>query len=151
MTLDRDKFMKVCGLLGSDQDGQILAAAYQANKMLRAAGLVWQEVLEPHNGNPFGGDRLLRENRRLQDENARLRAELANKQPGSPADDKFDEVAAVKECLKHFDHVSQWEREFLESIDGALVRWGHLTDKQRVVLTKIVAKLRAMEVWGLDT
>jgi len=41
-----DKLAKVCGLLGSDQDGERAAAAYHATVILRAAGFTWRDVIE---------------------------------------------------------------------------------------------------------
>ena len=44
--IDPDLLAKVCGLLGSDHDGERSAAAYRASQMLRAAGLTWRELVE---------------------------------------------------------------------------------------------------------
>ena len=141
MTFDREKFVKVCGLLGSDMDGQVLAAVHQANKMLRAAGLVWSEALGQPNGNSVNDSVLRGENQRLRLEVARLRAAL------EAAEDEFDEVGAVKECLRHLDHVNDWEQNFLQYIGSALTRWGRLTDKQRETLDRVITRLKARGVW----
>jgi hypothetical protein len=45
--LDRDRLACVLGLLGSRHDGEVLAAARAAERMRRAAGLTWREVIEP--------------------------------------------------------------------------------------------------------
>lgn len=42
--MDVDRFRKVCGLLGSDQDGERSAAALKATEMLKAAGKSWEQV-----------------------------------------------------------------------------------------------------------
>jgi hypothetical protein len=45
MTIDTDKLAKILGMLGSAHDGEALAAARQADAMLRRAGLTWHDVL----------------------------------------------------------------------------------------------------------
>ena len=45
MELDRGRFIRVCGMLDSEHDGEVVAAARQATKMLRDAGITWREVL----------------------------------------------------------------------------------------------------------
>lgn len=42
---DHGLFVKVCGRLGSDADGERAAAAHKASQMLRNAGLTWADVL----------------------------------------------------------------------------------------------------------
>lgn len=44
MSLDAARFAKICGLLGSDHDGERAVAARKATEMLRAAGMTWQGV-----------------------------------------------------------------------------------------------------------
>lgn len=41
----RDRLAKILGLLGSDADGEVLAAARQAVEMQRACGLTWDQLL----------------------------------------------------------------------------------------------------------
>lgn len=41
------KLTKVCGLLGSDHDGERAAAAWQATRLLRQAGLTWADLFAP--------------------------------------------------------------------------------------------------------
>src|SRR5947209_2773522 len=44
---DRRKLAKLLGLLGSDHDGEALAAARQAEGLRRRAGVSWSDVLQP--------------------------------------------------------------------------------------------------------
>ena len=46
MTLERDKLVKILGLLGSDKTGEILSAARAANALIRNANTGWAEVLK---------------------------------------------------------------------------------------------------------
>jgi hypothetical protein len=43
--LDRDKLLKLLALLGSDQEGEVLAAARRIDIMLREAGRDWDDIL----------------------------------------------------------------------------------------------------------
>jgi hypothetical protein len=48
--LDRDRLAKVLGLLSSDHDGEVTAAARQAERLRRQAGVSWPDVLAPDLG-----------------------------------------------------------------------------------------------------
>ena len=41
------KLAKVCGLLGSDHDGERSTAAWHATKLLQAQGMTWADVFAP--------------------------------------------------------------------------------------------------------
>ena len=45
--VDRQRLARVCGLLGSEHDGEALAAARQAEKIRKKLGLTWEELLVP--------------------------------------------------------------------------------------------------------
>jgi len=45
--VDRQRLARVCGLFGSDRDGEALAAARQAEKIRKKVGLTWEELLVP--------------------------------------------------------------------------------------------------------
>jgi hypothetical protein len=45
MTFDRGRFVRVCGLLDSAHDGEVVNAARAALRMLKDAGLSWAEVV----------------------------------------------------------------------------------------------------------
>ncbi len=45
--LDRTKLAKFLGMVGSDHDGEATAAARMAHKLVKAAGLTWDEVINP--------------------------------------------------------------------------------------------------------
>ena len=46
-TLDRGRLAKLLGLLGSDHDGEVVAAARQAERLRAEAGLTWPEIIVP--------------------------------------------------------------------------------------------------------
>jgi hypothetical protein len=58
----RDKLAKVCGLLGSNHDGERAAAAHQATEILRRHGLTWAELIlaTPAEASDGGGWRAMR-------------------------------------------------------------------------------------------
>ena len=43
--LDRPKLARVLGMLGSEHDGEVLAAAHVADTMVRKSGLSWAKIL----------------------------------------------------------------------------------------------------------
>ena len=45
--VDLQRLARVCGLLGSEHDGEALAAARQAEKIRKRMGLTWAELLVP--------------------------------------------------------------------------------------------------------
>lgn len=54
-SLDKEKFVKLLGLLTSNQDGEVLAAAKKSNEALKAAGLTWSEVFAFSDNPQFEG------------------------------------------------------------------------------------------------
>ncbi|MBI3516654.1 MAG: hypothetical protein HY060_21695 [Proteobacteria bacterium] len=48
--LDRDKLLKLLALLGSDQEGEVLAAARRIDAMLREADRGWDEIVTVPSG-----------------------------------------------------------------------------------------------------
>lgn len=45
MSLDRRRLARCLGLLGSDHDGEVLAAARRAYALLRSSGMTWEDVV----------------------------------------------------------------------------------------------------------
>jgi hypothetical protein len=52
-----DQLAKVCGLLGSKQDGERAAAAWQASRILSENGLTWRELVQAAAGTSIQFDR----------------------------------------------------------------------------------------------
>ena len=46
-SFDAPRFIKVCGMLASDHEGERASAAMLASRMLRAAGMTWEDALSP--------------------------------------------------------------------------------------------------------
>jgi hypothetical protein len=45
--LDREKLARVLGMLGSEHDGEVIAAARQAERIRCDAGMTWGQILTP--------------------------------------------------------------------------------------------------------
>jgi hypothetical protein len=45
--LDRDRLAKLLGMMGSTHDGEVVAAARQAERLRADAGLTWHEIVLP--------------------------------------------------------------------------------------------------------
>ena len=45
--LDRERLVKLCGMFGSDHPGERANAAAAADKLIRAAGMRWPDVIHP--------------------------------------------------------------------------------------------------------
>src|SRR5437868_14336476 len=45
VTLDRDRLARVLGMLGSAHNGEVVAAARQAERLRADAGLTWREIV----------------------------------------------------------------------------------------------------------
>jgi hypothetical protein len=81
------RLVRICGLLGSDQAGEAASAAAAATKLIRSAGLTWQELLEP--------------------------IVVAPPPPRPPSPDWR---AAVGECLQQSCLFTKWECDFLSNL-----------------------------------
>lgn len=58
----------------------------------------------------------------------------------SPIDQMAADKVKIRDLYKTADYLSEWETSFLRSIGGVLNRGYPLSEKQRAVLDKIIAK-----------
>jgi hypothetical protein len=47
LLIDRERLIKLLGLLGSDHNGEIAAAGRMADALIRDAGVTWADVIAP--------------------------------------------------------------------------------------------------------
>jgi hypothetical protein len=115
--LDPDRLRKLCGMFGSDHDGEVSNAARMADKLVRAAGLTWADVIA-----------------------APAKVSHAKPPEGYRANHGSDlDWRDLRDfCLKHMWTLSAKERSFI--ID--LGRWHRLTPKQRDWLQAIHDRVR---------
>jgi hypothetical protein len=108
------RFVKVCGLLASNHDGERAAAAAKATDMLRQHGLTWENVIAC--GCPKAAD------------------------SSSPDWRRADHRARARHALLRASVLTPWEREFLNSI---ALRAAPLTERQAATLARIERKAGA--------
>ena len=109
------RLARVCGLLGSDFDGERAEAARRATQILRDAGLTWRDLVA-----------------------ASPASRPAPREPREGRDSvaPFDHVAAVRQCLADEALFSAWERAFLRTIQ----HWPRLSPRQRDILGRLVSR-----------
>src|SRR5690348_11476254 len=86
--LDGERLVKSCGMLGSEYVGERAAAAAQADRLIRAAGLGWPDIILP----------------------ALPPAPVETPAPTRPFSNPIEFVFANAECL------SEWENGFIKSL-----------------------------------
>jgi hypothetical protein len=110
--VDRQRLARVCGLLGSDHDGEALAAARQAEKIRQKVGLTWEELLVP---------------------STRQRA------ADPPPEDLTDWRWACHFCLKRYQWLTSWELDFVATVARYTKP---PSAKQMIILRRLVARCR---------
>ncbi len=113
--LDRERLVKLCGMFGSDHDGERANAAAAADKLIRHSGMRWGDVINP-----------------------------ALPLPPEPQTETDDPFRDCDWCLDFRDSgvLTKWEVDFLRSVGIRLARGGSLSDKQSRVLARLVEKCR---------
>lgn len=127
---DLKTFIRICGRLGSDHDGECVAAAKAATKFLAKHSLTWEEVLTPS-------------------ERPMMVASVTTDDDRSfdpPPDLSW--VAAAKLCLEEPAALkNDREIEFLVGIIQRSQRWPTLTDKQGIWLADICGRRGVAWTW----
>ena len=70
--IDRERLIKLLGLLGSDHNGEIAAAGRVADALIRDAGVTWADVIAPETVQRELIDALRAENEELREKVHRL-------------------------------------------------------------------------------
>jgi hypothetical protein len=70
--IDRERLIKLLGLLGSDHNGEIASAGRMADALIRDAGVTWADVIGPDAAQRKVVDALRAENTELQEQVRRL-------------------------------------------------------------------------------
>lgn len=111
----RDRLVKLCGLLGSDHAGERDSAAVMASRLLRECGLTWADVILPQ----------------LELADAAGSNRAAPPTTGGHA-------AAARWVLARQVMLNRWERSFIEGIQDRPT----LTPRQAATLAGIIDRLR---------
>ena len=110
--VDLQRLARVCGLFGSDYDGEALAAARQAEKIRKKLGLTWEELLVPP-------------------------TRQRSKDP--PPEDLTDWRLACHFCLEHYWLLTSWEQDFVATVARYTKP---PSAKQLIILQRLVARCR---------
>src|SRR5215469_3501034 len=85
--LDRERLVKLCGMFGSDHAGERANAAAAADRLIRAVGMRWLDVILPALPSPARDQ------------------------------DRIDTVAdAIRFMLLHDEVLTSWESDFIRSV-----------------------------------
>ena len=119
----RQRLVRLCGMLGSDHDGERANAGRFADRLIREAGLTWDQLIAaPQLARP----------------------EPTKRPPPQPASEPWttgvDDPSAKAEAIlaRHRAVLTPWEVEFLGSLT-----WRPLSVKQQAAFDRIVAKVQA--------
>lgn len=115
---DRDKLIKVLRMFGSNHDGEVSAAARRAHEIVKKHSLDWDDLVKQY------------------------RQQQYNSAGFADVEDEHDGAVLIRRARKFEQYLTEWERDFLQSISDSLLEWGHLTVKQRAVLDRINNKLK---------
>ena len=113
-----ERLSKLCGLFGSDFEGERANAARMADDLIRGFGLTWKDVISPRQSRTPGPDQIWREPYNHQD--------------------------AARACLRFAEALTEWERKFCRSVLG----YTRLSEKQQRVLGRLVDKAREFAQTG---
>lgn len=106
MEINKNKLVKLLGMLGSTHDGEVVAAARAAERMLKEAGITWAELFS--------------DSQPVEPVQASYEA--------THSDYYQDEIIRrmVDECIRYGEKFTKWETNFLHS----LKLQKHFTPKQ---------------------
>lgn len=120
-TLDCDRLAKLCGMFGSDHAGEWANAAAAADKLVRAAGLRWPDVVLPA---------------------------LAPPDPDPPSW-ITGPFWIANYCLDFRDTIlTAWETEFCRNVGIRAANGGRVSPKQRAILCELFGKCRRNNAGG---
>jgi len=120
--LDRRRLAKLCALLSSDKDGEVLAAARKANQMVRQSGLSWEAVLVALPA---------------------PKAKKAPPQPKPPPTPVSPILEKIKFCRRYPGFLYSNEQDFLFTLQRRIKYGNEPTEKQSAWLEKILARILA--------
>jgi hypothetical protein len=148
----RNRLSKLLGILGSDHAGERDNAGVAANRLVRDAGLTWNQVL--HRPRPMP-DRVgesrkpaeraakpARKAKRGKRSTGRDDMDRQDAKPQAGPQDPSPQTIAAFLVTKHRASMSAWEADFC----GGLHRFPALSEKQRAVLKRIAERILRREV-----
>jgi hypothetical protein len=127
---DREKLIKLLGMIGSSADGEALNAARLANKLVSDRGLTWGQVLAVNGAQVWP-----------QGAHQTVWPQSSWSPPPPPRPSQMERWRTVADFIKTYRaaEINDWEQHFLASI---LSKRSALTPKQMETLVKIGQKCR---------
>lgn len=108
---ERTRLVNILGMLGSEHAGERASAALLAARLVRERGLSWSDVVPSSAGSIIPN---------------------ASRGVAEPISD-------LGLCLRHVEHLTQWEQGFVKSVAGRRSR----TIKQTAMLSRLCETLRS--------
>jgi hypothetical protein len=110
--VDLRRLARVCGLFGSEHDGETLAAARQAEKIRQKLGLTWEELL----------------------------VRSSRQRPADPPPEELTDWRwACHFCLERYWLLTSWELDFVATVARYTKP---PSTKQLIILQRLVARCR---------
>ena len=110
--VDLRRLARICGLFGSDHDGEALAAARQAEKIRKKMGLTWEELLVPS---------------------------TRQRSADPPPEELTNWRLACHFCLERYRWLTSWELDFVATVARYKKP---PSAKQMAILQRLVARCR---------
>ena len=139
--LDREKLAKVLAMVGSQHDGERANAAGLADRMVRAAGLTWEQVLTAAGTS-----------RAASDYGSAWQAGFAAGSAAKEADqqsgeDRWEEFAESEPDLAEWiSKKADRGQEFAKSLRAGVCKFGSLTERQEAAVRRNIAREKE-QVW----
>lgn len=161
--LDREKLAKVLAMAGSQHDGERANAAALADRMRRAAGLTWEQLLTPAGGSSRGsGDSAAWQAAYAAGMQAGFAAatkEAGQRSSGGPdgwrwkngdqqsGEKRWAEFAESQPDLaKWITEKAKRGQEFAKSLRAGVCNFGSLTERQEAAVRRNIAREKE-HVW----
>lgn len=107
-----DRLAKICGLLGSDSDGERASAAFQATKLLQGAGITWRELVEAAAGKTWPHEHV----------RTKPVKRPPKRNPPPPKPSKPDWSSMMTACILLSYRLEQWERSYISHLKARGMR-----------------------------
>jgi hypothetical protein len=144
--LDLKKLGRVIAMVGSSHEGEALNALRRADRMLRDAGMRWEDILSPRHELEIATEAAAV----LLAENTELKAELEQLRTTGTAIATWSEVGAAIADTQHsarwaldlHHHGRVWLSDFELRFLGTCTRWdGRLTSKQTQIFQRVMERI----------
>lgn len=135
-TEDKERLLKLLGMLGSEHDGERAAAALKASQFLKKRNLSWSDVLGGGGGSYNAG---------FEAGFSQAKGQFSNGQGGEKSNTSgdnamggyFEKLKWIKDTEGLHEYLSDWEKTFVMDV---FMRNRPLSNKQRSIVDGILEK-----------